>query len=66
MREFSALGLDDLRLKLAEARKELFTLRFRLATSQLENVAAIPAAKRRIARILTIIKQKEVVDGSRP
>jgi large subunit ribosomal protein L29 len=61
MREFEALSLDELRLKLGEARKELFTLRFRHATSQLENVAALPAARRRIARILTLIKQKELV-----
>jgi large subunit ribosomal protein L29 len=60
MREFEALGPDELRAKLAEARKELFTLRFRHATSQLENMAALPAARRRIARILTLIKQKEV------
>ncbi|MDR2075743.1 MAG: 50S ribosomal protein L29 [Desulfovibrio sp.] len=60
MREFEALGLEDLRTRLEETRKELFTLRFRHATSQLENVAAIPAARRRVARILTLIKQKEV------
>jgi large subunit ribosomal protein L29 len=60
MREFDSLGLDELRTKLEETRKELFTLRFRHETSQLENAAAIPAAKRRIARILTMIKQKEV------
>jgi large subunit ribosomal protein L29 len=60
MREFDSLGPDELRTKLEETRKELFTLRFRHVTSQLENPAAIPAAKRRIARILTLIKQKEV------
>ena len=60
MREFEPLGLEELRTKLEQARKELFTLRFRQATSQLENAAALPAARRRIARILTLIKQKEV------
>jgi large subunit ribosomal protein L29 len=60
MREFDALALEELRTKLGEARKELFTLRFRQATTQLENSAALPAARRRIARILTLIKQKEV------
>jgi large subunit ribosomal protein L29 len=60
MQEFDALALEELRTKLGEARKDLFTLRFRQATSQLENAAALPAARRRIARILTLIKQKEV------
>lgn len=60
MREFDKLGLDELKAKLEETRKELFNLRFKHATRQLEATASIPAAKRRIARILTVIKQKEV------
>ncbi len=59
-RELDALGVADLEKKLAEARAELFNLRFKHATAQLESVALIPAAKKRIARILTLIKQKEV------
>ena len=59
MRELEALNLAELNSKLAEARQELFTLRFQHATAALVNVASIPAAKRRIARILTLIKQKE-------
>ena len=59
-RELDALGIDELKTQLAETRKELFNLRFKHATGQLENVASMPAAKRRIARILTLIKQKEV------
>ena len=59
-REFDNLGATELSGKLEEARKELFNLRFKHATGQLEDVASIPATKRRIARILTLIKQKEV------
>lgn len=59
-RELDALGVNELQTQLAETRKELFNLRFKHATGQLENVASMPAAKRRIARILTLIKQKEV------
>jgi len=59
-REFDALGVEELKGQLADARKELFNLRFRQATGQLENVASIPATKRRVARILTLIKQKEL------
>lgn len=58
--ELSALGIDELKTRLAGTRKELFNLRFKHATGQLANVASISAARRRIARILTLIKQKEV------
>ena len=60
VRELNTLGVEALKQKLQDARKELFSLRFKHATSQLESVALIPAAKRQIARILTLIKQKEV------
>ena len=60
VRDLNALAVGDLKQKLQDARKELFTMRFKHATSQLENVAGLKAAKRRIARILTLIKQKEV------
>ena len=59
-REFDNLDVVGLKAKLEETRKELFNLRFKHATRQLESTAAIPAAKRRVARILTLIKQKEV------
>ena len=59
-REFDKLSADALATKLAETRVELFNLRFKHATRQLESTAALSAAKRRIARILTLIKQKEV------
>ncbi|MDR2488635.1 MAG: 50S ribosomal protein L29 [Desulfovibrio sp.] len=59
-REFDNLDMDKLKNMLEETRKELFTLRFRHATRQLGSTASIPAAKRRIARILTLIRQKEV------
>lgn len=58
--ELEKLDVAGLQKKLAEARQELFNLRFKQATSQLQDVAALPAAKREIARILTLIKQKEV------
>lgn len=58
--EFDNLGLAELKTKLEETRKELFNLRFKHATRQLDNTASIPAAKRRVARLLTLIKQKEV------
>jgi len=41
------------------ARQELFTARFRRATEKVENVHDIPAKRRQIARILTVINSKE-------
>lgn len=60
VQELEGLSVAQLNEQLEATRQELFNLRFKHAVVQLENVAAIPAAKRRIARILTLIKQKEV------
>ena len=60
VKELEALSVGELTSKLAAARQELFNLRFKQATAQLTDVAAIPATKRQIARILTLIKQKEM------
>jgi large subunit ribosomal protein L29 len=53
---------------LAEAKEERFNLRFQLATNQLDNHARIKAVKQDIARILTVIRERELtaVAGSGP
>ncbi len=56
-KELAALSGEDLQKRLDEARQELFDLRFKHATGQLEKVAAIPAARREVARILTYMKK---------
>lgn len=58
--ELRALSPAELNEKLGEFRKELFNLRFQHATAQLENTQRLPVVKRSIARILTILKEKEV------
>ena len=58
--EIRALSNDELLSKLEEAHEELFNLRFRLATRQLGNHREIPAVKRRIARIKTILREREL------
>ncbi|MDR1242970.1 MAG: 50S ribosomal protein L29 [Deltaproteobacteria bacterium] len=57
--ELRKLSAEELRQKLTESRQELFNLRFRHATAQLENTSELPRAKRNIARILTLLGQKE-------
>ncbi len=57
--------LDDtaLGVKLAETREELFNLRFRRATGQLENGAAIRIARRDVARLLTEQRRREIAEA---
>ena len=46
--------------KIAELKEELFNLRFRLATGQLENVMQISSVRKDIARAMTVQRQKEL------
>ncbi|MCJ7575762.1 MAG: 50S ribosomal protein L29 [Dehalococcoidia bacterium] len=58
--EIRALSNEQLLTKVEEAHEELFNLRFRLATRQLGNHREIPRVKRRIARIRTILREREL------
>ena len=58
--EIRSLNNDELLAKLEEAHEELFNLRFRLATRQLGNHREIPRVKRRIARMKTILREREL------
>jgi large subunit ribosomal protein L29 len=50
----------ELAEKLGETRQELFNLRFQSATGSLENAARMRLAKREIARILTVRREREL------
>ena len=58
--EIRALSNEELFKKLEEAREELFNLRFRLATRQLVNHREIPKVKKKIARMMTILREREL------
>jgi len=58
--EIRPLNNEELLTKLEEAHEELFNLRFRLATRQLGNHREIPRVKKRIARIKTILREREL------
>jgi large subunit ribosomal protein L29 len=60
LKEIRDLGGEDLKKQLEEAHQELFNLRFRLATKQLVNHREVRRVKRNIARLKTIIKEKEL------
>ena len=53
------LSTEKLEEKLQELKKDLFMLRMQLATNQLDNPMQIAAVKKDIARIKTIIREKE-------
>ena len=51
---------DELATKLREAKEELFNLRFQAATGQLESHGRLKAVRRDIARIYTIMREREL------
>jgi large subunit ribosomal protein L29 len=62
--ELREMGPEDLAVKEREAREELFHLRLKLRTSQLDNPAAYRRARKELARIKTILRQKILVAPS--
>jgi large subunit ribosomal protein L29 len=58
--ELRELSDIELREKLGDAKTELFNLRFQLATGQLQNPHKLKFTRRDIARIQTIIRQREL------
>ena len=51
---------EDLVIKLREAKEELFNLRFQAATGQLESHGRLRAVRRDIARIYTVMREREL------
>lgn len=58
--EIRALRPEEMAKQLEEASRELFNLRFRLATRQLVNHREIRMVKKKIARMKTIIREREL------
>ena len=58
-KELKNLSVEELTKKLGELKKDLFMLRMQLATNQLDNPMQIAAVKKDIARVKTIIREKE-------
>ena len=59
IKEIRGLSVEKLQEKLQELKKDLFMLRMQHATNQLDNPLRIAAVKKDIARIKTIIREKE-------
>ena len=59
-KEIREMTADELNAKLKELKSELFTLRFQHAINQLENPHKLVDVKRDIARVMTVISEKNV------
>ncbi|NLW59571.1 MAG: 50S ribosomal protein L29 [Firmicutes bacterium] len=58
--EIRAMTGEELQKKLADLKAELFNLRFQLATGQLDNTARVKAVRKDIARVKTIMHEREM------
>lgn len=62
--EIREMNDGELMEALLEAKEERFNLRFQVATNQLDNTARLKAVKKEIARILTVMRERELGDTS--
>ncbi len=63
VKDIRKMSDQELRNKEKELKSELFNLRFQLATGQLDNPMRIKAVKKDIARVKTILRQRELAVG---
>jgi large subunit ribosomal protein L29 len=61
--EIVILDDEELESRLQESRRELFNLRFQLATGQLDNTARLGEIRRDIARMLTVLKERALAEA---
>src|SRR5579863_8360029 len=58
--ELRELDDEELDSRLSEYRRELLNLRFQLATGQLENIVRLSVVRKDVARVLTILRDREI------
>ncbi len=63
--EIRELPTEEIRSGLVEKRRALFNLRFQRETEQLERPAELRKLKRDIARMLTVLREREMTEGAR-
>jgi large subunit ribosomal protein L29 len=64
--DFVIMGDEELAARLSETRRELFNLRFQLATGQLDNTARLGQVRKDVARIMTLLRQRELAPEELP
>ena len=58
--ELDSLDDSELEQRLADAKQELFNLRFKVVTGQFDNTARLGFLRKEVARILTILRHREI------
>jgi large subunit ribosomal protein L29 len=58
--ELRELDIEELENRLTEYRREMLNLRFQLATGQLDNVVRLSVVRKDVARVLTILRDREI------
>jgi large subunit ribosomal protein L29 len=61
--ELRDLPADELLARIDAAKEELFNLRFQLATGQLDNPARMKVVRHEVARIATVLREREIEEG---
>ena len=61
--DLAQLDGDELATRLGDARRELFNLRFQLATGQLDNPSRVGQVRHDVARILTVLRAREILEA---
>ncbi len=61
--DLAMLTGDELSARLGDSRRELFNLRFQLATGQLDNSSRIGHVRRDVARMLTVLRTREILEA---
>lgn len=60
IKEIRDMTTDELKAKVIDLKKDLFTQRFSLATNNLDNPMKISAIKKDIAKVMTVIREREL------
>jgi large subunit ribosomal protein L29 len=63
--ELKDLSVEELEARLVETREELFNLRFQNATGQLDNYKRLGVLRRDVARLKTILRERELTESGR-
>jgi large subunit ribosomal protein L29 len=64
-KEIRDLSEDEIEQRLVETREELFNLRFQNATGQLDNYRRLGELRRDVARLKTILRERELTEAER-
>jgi large subunit ribosomal protein L29 len=59
------MSVDEITARVAELREEIFNLRFRNSMKQLDNPLKIRSGRREMARLLTVLREKEVAASAK-